>query len=289
MNSFIFGLVPFFGWALGDIFGAFASRKIGAYATTIWVFIGSFVVLTVYAFFVGFAQLITGITLPLFLLNLLLGFFYVSGNFALNEAFTRTNPSLAGTINAAFPALVLVLLVLFFKDPITLPHILVITIIFAGVFLCTFDFGILKSKAKVVNSGLFFALYAMVSFAVVFTFLRVITDKIGWFWPIYISLFPSLIFLGMMRIKKIPLVSPLKTKTLLPILGSTISLRIGDIIFNLGLHSGLAKIVAPIAGAYPVLFVILAFFVFKDPIKKQQMIGIVVTLLGIVLLSIISV
>jgi len=24
MNSFIFGLVPFFGWALGDIFGAFA-------------------------------------------------------------------------------------------------------------------------------------------------------------------------------------------------------------------------------------------------------------------------
>lgn len=289
MNSFIFGLVPFFGWALGDIFGAFASRKIGAYATTIWVFIGSFVVLTVYAFFVGFAQLITGITLPLFLLNLLLGFFYVSGNFALNEAFTRTNPSLAGTINAAFPALVLVLSVLFFKDPITLPHILVITIIFAGVFLCTFDFGILKSKAKVVNSGLFFALYAMVSFAVVFTFLRVITDKIGWFWPIYISLFPSLIFLGMMRIKKIPLVSPLKTKTLLPILGSTISLRIGDIIFNLGLHSGLAKIVAPIAGAYPVLFVILAFFVFKDPIKKQQMIGIVVTLLGIVLLSIISV
>src|SRR3989344_980181 len=289
MNSFIFGLVPFFGWALGDIFGAFASRKIGAYATTIWVFIGSFVVLTVYAFFVGFAQLITGITLPLFLLNLLLGFFYVSGNFALNEAFTKTNPSLAGTINAAFPALVLVLSVLFFKDPITLPHILVITIIFAGVFLCTFDFGILKSKAKVVNTGLFFALYAMVSFAVVFTFLRVITDKIGWFWPIYISLFPSLIFLGMMRIKKIPLVSPLKTKTLLPILGSTISLRIGDIIFNLGLHSGLAKIVAPIAGAYPVLFVILAFFVFKDPIKKQQMIGIVVTLLGIVLLSIISV
>jgi len=289
MNSFIFGLVPFFGWALGDIFGAFASRKIGAYATTIWVFIGSFVVLTVYAFFVGFAQLITGITLPLFLLNLLLGFFYVSGNFALNEAFTKTNPSLAGTINAAFPALVLVLSVLFFKDPITLPHILVITIIFAGVFLCTFDFGILKSKAKVVNSGLFFALYAMVSFAVVFTFLRVITDKIGWFWPIYISLFPSLIFLGLMCIKKIPLVSPLKTKTLLPILGSTISLRIGDIIFNLGLHSGLAKIVAPIAGAYPVLFVILAFFVFKDPIKKQQMIGIVVTLLGIVLLSIISV
>lgn len=270
MQGFLFGLVPFFGWGVGDIFGALVSRKIGVYATTVWVFIGSFVILTIYAFFVGFDQLITGLTLPLFLLNLLLGFFYVSGNFSLNEAFTRTNPSLAGTINAAFPALVLVLSVLFFNDPITLLHIIVIAIIFSGVFLCTFDFGILKLKTPLVNTGLFFALYAMVSFAIVFTFLRVITDKIGWFWPLYIALLPSFIlFLGM-GIKKIPLVNPLKTKVLFPILASTCLLRIGDIAFNLGLHAGLAKIVAPVAGAYPTLFVILAFFIFKDPIKKTS-------------------
>ncbi len=288
MNSFLLALIPFFGWGIGDIFGALVSRKIGAYATTVWVFIGSLIMLTLYAPFVGFNQLFSGLTIPLFLLNLLLGFFYVSGNFALNEAFTKTNPSLAGTINAAFPALVLVLSIIFFKDPITLAQSAVIAIIFLGVFFCTFDFGIVKSKTKIVNSGLFYALYAMTSFAIVFTFLRIITDKIGWFWPLYIALLPSFIFLGVMRLKKMPLVNPFKTKTHLFILASTISLRIGDIAFNIGLHQGEAKIVAPIAGAYPILFVILAFLVFKDPLKRQQVIGILTTLIGIVILSTIS-
>lgn len=289
MHGFLYGLAPFFGWALGDIFGAIASRKIGAFATTVWVFIGSLLLLTLYAPVAGFNQLTSGITLPLFLLNLLLGFFYVSGNFALNEAFVRTNPSLAGTINAAFPALVLVLSVLIFKDPITLPHIVVIAVIFLGVFLCTFDFGIFKSKTKVVNTGLFYALYAMICFAIVFTFLRIITDKIGWFWPLYIALLPALILFVIMRRKKVVFINPHKTKVMWPILASTLALRIGDIVFNLGLYSGLAKIVAPLAGAYPILFVVLAFLVFKDLIKRQQLVGISITLVGIVVLSFLSI
>ena len=36
------------------------------------------------------------------------------------------------------------------------------------------------------------------------------------------------------------------------------------------------------------LFIVLAFLFFKDPIKKQQILGIIVTLFGIVLLSLFS-
>lgn len=46
---------------------------------------------------------------------------------------------------------------------------------------------------------------------------------------------------------------------------------------------------APIAGSYPTFFVVLAFFVFKDPITRQQILGIITTLLGIILLSVLSV
>jgi uncharacterized membrane protein len=51
---------------------------------------------------------------------------------------------------------------------------------------------------------------------------------------------------------------------------------------------GAAAIVAPIAGAYPTLFVFLSRFVFKDRLTKQQGFGIVVTLVGIVLLAFFS-
>ncbi len=288
MNPILYGLAPFFGWALGDIFGAIASRKIGSFATTIWVFIMSFLLLTLYSPLIGTSQLISGFTWPLFILNITLGIFYVSGNFAVNEAFVRTNPTLVGTIIAAFPALVLVLSVIFFHDPITPAHIAIISIIFLGVFLSTFDFSILKSKIRVTDSGVLFALYGMLSFALVFTFLRVISDKIGWFWPLYIALLPGLLILIIMRRKKVIWINPRKTNVLVPILISAVTLRTGDIVFNSGLHTGLARIVVPFAGSYPVLFAILAFFIFKDPVKKQQLAGIFITLIGIVCLSLIS-
>jgi len=50
----------------------------------------------------------------------------------------------------------------------------------------------------------------------------------------------------------------------------------------------MVSVVAPIAGANPTLFVLLAFFVFKDRLTKQQILGIVLTLLGIVWLSFLS-
>jgi uncharacterized membrane protein len=68
------------------------------------------------------------------------------------------------------------------------------------------------------------------------------------------------------------------------------SLFIGGATFalNYALSIGNTAIVAPIAGAYPTLFAVLSYLVFKEPINKQQWFGIVLTLIGIVTLSIIS-
>lgn len=58
--------------------------------------------------------------------------------------------------------------------------------------------------------------------------------------------------------------------------------------FNFALANGLTAVVAPIASSYPVLFAVLAYFVFKDRLSKQQIVGVVITLLGIVTLSFFS-
>lgn len=74
-----------------------------------------------------------------------------------------------------------------------------------------------------------------------------------------------------------------------PIIISTLLLRFGDFAYNIGISRGLTAIVVPIAGAYPTLFAVLGFLVFKDPIKRQQILGIVITLIGIVTLSMLSI
>ena len=65
--------------------------------------------------------------------------------------------------------------------------------------------------------------------------------------------------------------------------------RVAEFSYNLGISKGLVTIVAPIAGANPTLFVVLAFLFLKDPITKQQIIGIITTLIGIALLSFLSI
>ncbi len=76
---------------------------------------------------------------------------------------------------------------------------------------------------------------------------------------------------------------------LFPLIANAVLLSSASFSYNFGIDRGLTSVVAPVAASYPTLFVVLAFLVFKDPITRQQILGIVTTLIGIVLLSIFSV
>jgi len=286
MLSFLFAFFTYIGWGIGDIFGTIASRKVGAYSTSLWILIIGIFLFSLYIPF-AFHEL-TRLTIPIFIINILLGFFYISGNVALNEALVRSNPSMVLTINGSFTALVVILSLVFLGEHISGIQGLVIAIIFLGIFLCTFDFGVLKKKQKL-DTGILFALYAMISFAVYFTFIKSIVREIGWFWPNFISFLWFPMIYVYMKMKHIRVVYPLTKKTIFPIAASAFLLRSADFAFNIGISSGLTSIVAPIAGAYPTLSAIIAYKVFKDPITRQQILGIIITLCGIVLLSLLSV
>ena len=92
-----------------------------------------------------------------------------------------------------------------------------------------------------------------------------------------------------MKVKGIKLEKPTFKGALTTLILSTIFVRIAELSFNFAISKGLTTIVAPIAGANPTLFVILAFLFFKDPISRQQILGIITTLIGIVLLSVFSI
>lgn len=285
MTALLFAFLTYIGWGIGDIFGTIAARKIGAYATTFWILVVGIILFSLY---IPFAMDdLQSLTLPLFLHNITLGFFYISGNVALNEALVRSNPSMVLTINGSFTALVVILSLIFLGEHISGSQGLVIATIFLGVFLCTFDFGLLRKKQKF-DSGILFALYAMISFALYFTFIKSIIREIGWFWPNFISFLWFPMIYVYMKMRRIQLVNPLAKKTLFPIAASAFLLRAADFAFNIGISSGFTSIVAPIAGAYPTLSAIIAYKVFKDPITKQQIIGIIITLCGIILLSLLS-
>lgn len=287
MQAIIFAFISYFGWGVGDIFGAITTRKIGPYATAFWVSLLGSLIFTLYVPF-DLARL-NQLTYSVLLLNIFLGLIFIIGSVCLNEAFRLSNVSLTGTIISSYAALTVVLSILFLHETVSLSQAVAIVIISGGILLSTLDFADLKNRKLITDHGIRLAWLAMISYGIYFAFIKIVVKEIGWFWPNYITflLFP-LIYLYS-KLQGIALQKPTHKNALLPMIVCTFLLRIGDFSFNLGISKGLTAIVAPIAGAYPTLLAVLGFLVFKDPIKRQQIIGIVVTLVGIVFLSIISI
>lgn len=282
--AIILGLMTFIGWGSGDVFTIISSRKVGANLTTFWVFFCSFLFSLLFIPFVphDFAL----ITLPLLFFNIFLGILYIAGNLLIAEAFRFSSAPLVGIIIQSFPAAVLVLSTLVFKDVITLTQIIFIIITFIGVTLCSVDIKSLLNSQKIIDKGTILALVAMVFLSIYFTFTRVLINQYGWFLPNFISTACFPIILLFFKKRKEKLVVPKGAMTLLAIFMASILIRAGDFALNYGLSiPGAGTIVASLSGAAPVLFITLSYLIFKDKITKQQLIGMAIALTGILLLT----
>lgn len=282
--AIILALVTFFGWGTGDLFTIVAARKIGANLTTFWIFAFSFILALLFYPFAPHD--FSGITVFLLLLNIFLGILFVTGNVLISEAFRISSAPLVGIIIQAFPAVVLVLSALIFKDTVTLKQSFYIFIIFIGVFLCSVDLQKLAKSKVIFDKGTKLALIAMVLLSAFFTFSRILINNYGWYLPSLIATacFP-IIYLFIKKHKE-KFYFPKEGKVIFACFMVGLLIRSGDFALNWGLSlPNASSIVAPIAGAAPILFVIMSYLIFKDKLTRQQVFGIGTTLVGIILLT----
>lgn len=284
--AIIFALIAFFGWGTGDIFGGVVARKIGGYSSAFWGYVASIVITSLYIpFALGELQHLTPGTLLILLLLMPVGFLPLM---TLYEGIKKGNASLTGTIAASFGAVVAILSVIFLGDRINIYQILAIATVIVGIFLASLDFKTVNLKKILTDKGIPYALTSMVLWGIYFTFVKIPSREIGWFWPAYIAWvgFLPLAFV-FIKLRKEKLNVPKDKKTIWFIVINTILLSAGTFAYNFATTQGQTSIVGPVSSAYPVLFATLAYFVFKDRLKKQQIVGIAVTLIGIILLSVI--
>ena len=287
MPAILFSLVSFFGWALGDFLIIYVTRNIGSYSTAIWGFLFR---LILYSIFIPFVWSdLSNLTLGIFILNLILGVILLSGAVAFFEALRISSASIVGAIVASFPAITVIISTVFLKETVNANQILAIGVIFIGIILSTLNFKDLRNGKLTSNKGTLLAFITMITWGIFFAFIRIPVNQIGWFWPAYFSIAVFPFILLIMKVRKIKLQNKIKKNILLPLIISTVILSAGDFSYNFAISQGLTSIVVPIAGANPVLFIILAFIFFKDKITKQQVAGIMLTLVGIMALSFFSV
>lgn len=286
MEPFLFASLAYFGWGIGDIFGVIATRKLGGYSTTVWSLLFR---LVLFAAYLPFAiSYLANLTWGLFFLILLIGSVGVIGFAAFNEGLRIGNAALIGTIAAAFPLVTVLLSVIFLKESLMLNQVLAIFVIIVGVVVSSLNWQQVKGRVKI-DQSILFAVIAMIAWGTFFAFIKVPVEKLGWFLPNYIAYLTFPLVLLFMKYRKIGLTKPNYQGALLPLLAGVFLLGMAEFSYNLGITVESVSIIAPVAGSYPTLYVVLAFFIFKDRITRQQIAGIVMTLIGIVLLSVLSI
>lgn len=284
MEAIIYALVAFFGWGTGDVFGGLVARKINGYSSTFWLYVFSLIISSFYAPFA--VNELHSLTFNTGLLLLVLVPIGIIPLITFYEGIRVGSASLVGTIGASFAAFSVVLSIIFLGDRVNYNQTLSIIIIFSGLLLSSLDLKMLNLKQIFTDKGVPYGLISMILWGVYFTFVRIPVREIGWFWPAYFSwcAFPLIYFI--IRIKRVGLEFPKGTKVLTSSLLNTLLLGGAAFAYNIAIAKGQTAIVAPIAGSYPVLFVVLAYFIFKDRLKGQQILGVIITLFGIVVLSV---
>ncbi len=286
MGAITFALIAYLTWGIGITFEAIAARKVESKSLSFWGFFLGFIATSFYLPFSRFK--ISSLTLDTVGICYLIAFFIIAGSIFYYEALKKGNPSIVGTIGSSFPFITVILSTIFLKEKITFYQISAISVIFLGLILSTLNFDEIKKKKFILNKGVLLALLTMISWGIYATLIKLPISKIGWFLPNWIifSSFP-IVYLYI-KASKTKLDMPRKISIIIPVILSIFFVRTAEFAYNIGLSKGMASIVAPIAGANPTLFVLLAYFIFKEPLKKYQIAGIFFTLAGVVFLSILS-
>ncbi len=286
MYAIIFALLSYFGWGSGDIFSALASRKIGTFPVAFWTFFLGFILLSFLTPL--FLKDLAKFTLEMFLIATVLSVLLFIAWPIFLEALRIGNTSIVGTISGSYGGLVVVLSTIFLNEKLIAIQIFAIIIILTGVVLASLNFKALKNKKFIENRGTVFAIIAMIIWGIYFTFVRIPVEEIGWFWTSYIAVVTGSLLMVATAIFKRKKITKIPSKQYRNIGLSTFLTTTGTVSYNFAITQGLTAVVAPIATSYPTLFVILSRFVFGDKLNKQQWIGIILSLAGIVLLAIFS-
>lgn len=189
MEAIFFALISFVGWGVGDIFTTLTARKLNAYGSAFWTEVVSVIMLILYIPFAlsNLSHLTTGV----FVLNILLSIFFMSGIILFREALIRGSSPVIVVITASNAAIATLLSILVFQEKLTLNQELSIVLVFIGLFLSLLDIKhLLNGKVKF-GAGVILALIAAILFGVYFTFIKIPVREIGWFWPDFFLFFFS--------------------------------------------------------------------------------------------------
>jgi drug/metabolite transporter (DMT)-like permease len=282
MIGILFGLACLVGWGIADFLAALSSRDSGIFNTLIWSQLTGVLVLLPLTYFYPIQTSFSKGEWVLIAAGILL--FVV----AYPLFYRALSIGIVAVITPVFSANVLVTIAIglaVFQERLSTLEIGAIGLVTIGLILAASDWRNLKSTGKVrLTRGLPEAVAALVIVGIFFSVLAFLSRQIGWLTSLLLIRLGSLGLMslaGMYFWKRLHNPPRIRiTPLVVGVVDSTAFLS-----FNLGVLVAPLALIAPIANSFPLMTIMLAMMFFKELPAKNQWVGIIAVLAGIILLA----
>jgi drug/metabolite transporter (DMT)-like permease len=294
MIAILLGITGAVCWGVADFAARFASRRIGAFRTLLYMQLIGFIALSAYLKFTGAFSHVPSGWHP-WMLAVAAGLMNVTASLAFYYSFQIGTMSIVAPVSSSYPALTVALSILS-GERIAPVHAAGFAVTLVGVVLAatafkpnattTSDRSASAESKPHLSQGVGWAIIAAILFGVMFWFLGYhvvpLVGTVVSVWVIRLTSFSALVLAA----------APARQSLRLPI-GSVwwllASVGVMDtaafVANNAGLSTGQVSAVSILASLYGAITVLLAWIVLRERLERSQWLGVALIFVGIVLVS----
>jgi drug/metabolite transporter (DMT)-like permease len=283
----IYGLGTALGWGVADFIAAIVSRRVGVVAALLLAQFAGLLCLGIFFVFTHPSLDVTFAQVALLVGN---GLIASVAYYSLYKGLELGPIALVSPIVSAYAAFTIVLAVVFLNEAIGGAEFLGMLVTFGGVALASTDLRAFRSGRAMHGPGVRFGLVSMLAFgASTFLIARLARD-LGWWLPVTISRLTTTtaLLVGSALLRRETSFQKVDARSFLECAVIGVADVGGLILYARGSQLGLVSIVAAASAAYAVIPVIGGVVVFRERPVMNQIVGIVVVFVGLLLLGLAS-
>ena len=277
MDGITLAFISLITWSISDIIVKLALNKSSWWKVLFYTQLaGGSLMLIIASFTTELNQIFTGLGLLL----ILLGLIDMIGFLTMYKSIHSKGVSLTAPIINSWAIVSVTLSMIFYGERISFLQLIAILCIIFGIFIVT-----LKKEKFHFDKTFTIALISMLTWGVFFFLLKIPN-----------LVFNAILVTAAVKLLTLPFSLPLifkkkinllktKTSVLLIIILAGILDAAGFLAFNSALKISPVSLISPIIAAAPVLIAIMGVFFLKEKISKRQTIGIIITVLGLITIS----
>lgn len=276
----LFAITAMLGWGVADFLAKKVIDKYGGFQTLIISQALGLIPVFIMSLFAGVQMPTTGMAA----LIIFAAFITAAAYLSFYKGLEIGQASVVTPIASASAVVILILSLVFLNEKLAFYQFVGISLVIAGILLMSFK----EIKKAKIAKGVPLGLIAMLGWGFNSFFYVFILKEINVLFSVFCLRSISVLFLSASsKFKRIKFSFPKKNILLLLLIMGVLD-TFALVFFQYGLKMGLLSLVGPISSSYAGVTAVLAYIFLEEKLRKNQIVGIVLLILGIILVSLIS-